>query len=140
MNAAGLALIKRWEGCKLTAYKCPAGVWTIGYGHTRDVREGQTITQHQADVILESDVEIYEREVRRLAPQANENQIAALTSFAFNLGTAALARSSLLKKFLAGDGTAAAEQFGNWVFAGGKRLPGLVARREAERKLFTTLV
>jgi GH24 family phage-related lysozyme (muramidase) len=138
VNAAGVALVKRWEGCRLTAYKCPAGVLTIGYGHTRDVREGQTITQHQADVILESDLEVYESTVRRLAPNATENQTAALTSFAFNLGTAALERSTLLKKFLAGDTAGAAAEFGKWTFAAGKQLPGLVSRRAAERELFIT--
>lgn len=138
MNAAGIALVKRWEGCKLTAYKCPAGVLTIGYGHVQDVREGQTITQHQAEVILESDLEIYESTVRRLAPNATENETAALTSFAFNLGTAALERSTLLRKFLAGDKAGAADEFGKWVFAAGKRLPGLVSRRAAERELFLT--
>ena len=138
MNAAGVALVKRWEGCRLTAYLCPAARWTLGYGHTADVKPGMTITQHQADVILESDLEIYESTVRRLAPNATENQTAALTSFAFNLGTAALERSTLLKKFLAGDTAGAADEFGKWVFAGGKRLPGLVSRRSAERDLFLT--
>lgn len=138
MNAAGLTLVKRWEGCRLTAYRCPAGVLTIGYGHTRDVHEGQTITQHQADVILESDLEIYESTVRRLAPNATENQTAALTSFAYNLGTAALERSTLLKRFLAGDLPGAAAEFGKWTFAAGKQLPGLVSRRAAERELFIT--
>lgn len=138
INKAGVDLVKRFEGCRLSAYLCPASRWTLGFGHTRDVREGQTITQHQADVILESDLEIYESTVRRLAPNATENQTAALTSFAFNLGTAALERSTLLKKFLAGDTAGAADEFGKWVFAGGKRLPGLVSRRSAERDLFLT--
>lgn len=137
-NATGINLIKKHEGCRLQAYLCPAGVPTIGYGHTRDVKLGQRITQHQADVILESDLEIYEEGVEHLTRMRppKENQFAALVSFAFNLGVTRLASSTLMKKYLKGDVQGAADEFPKWVKAGGKVLPGLVKRRAEERALF----
>jgi lysozyme len=135
-NDEGVALIKGAEGLRIKAYKCPAGTWTIGYGHTGDVKEGDQITGHQADVILRYDLERFEREVADMAPGANENEFAALVSFAFNLGSAALRRSTLLKKFLEGDKAGAGAEFMKWKYAAGHVLPGLVARRAAERKLF----
>ena len=129
-------LIKEFEGLRLDAYRCPAGKLTIGYGHTGDVSETMKITEHQADVILDHDIECFEVDVRELAPLANENQIQALTSFAFNVGIAALMRSSLLRLLNEGDEVGAAEQFDKWVYAGGRVLPGLVKRRAAERALF----
>lgn len=136
-SQAGVDLIKRFEGLRLEAYLCPAGVWTLGYGHTgAHVLPGSKVTEHQAEVILQSDLERFERAVERLAPGASDNEFAALVSFAFNLGEAALARSTLLKKFLAGDKPGAAGEFAKWVYAAGKVLPGLVKRREAERTLF----
>jgi lysozyme len=138
INKAGLALIKRFESLQLKAYLCPAKVWTIGYGHTEDVKQGQTITSHQADVILESDLETYEDCVERACKgrPLNENQFSAMVSLCFNIGTAAFVNSSLRKLVLRGDFTAAAAEFGRWVRGGGKVLPGIVARREAERDLF----
>jgi lysozyme len=129
-------LVARFEGCRLEAYRCPAGVWTIGYGHVRDVRQGQKITQHQADVILDSDLDIFTDAVRELCPGATPNQEAALVSFAFNVGVTALANSTLRRKFLAGDIQGAADQFLRWVNAAGEQLPGLVARRRDERAVF----
>ena len=146
INKAGLELIKHFEGCKLTAYKCPAGIWTIGVGHTGDVKEHDVITQHQADVILQHDLERFEAGVLGFVTvPVTENEFSALVSFAFNLGVAALARSSLLKlingrdakgRDRAKDTLAAADAFKSWVYAAGKVLPGLVARRTAERELF----
>lgn len=136
VNAAGLQLIKRSEGLRLDAYLCPAGVWTIGYGHTGDVKKGDRITSHQADVLLDHDLDHFERRVEALAPGANDNEFSAMVSFAFNLGEAALSRSSLLKKFLAGDKVGAAAEFMKWKYAAGKVLPGLVLRRSEERNLF----
>jgi lysozyme len=136
-NEAGRALIRQHEGCRLETYLCPAGVPTVGYGHTGpEVKLGQRITQHQADVILEHDLERFEEAVGKLAPRATSNQFSALVSFAFNLGVAALAESTLLKRFLSGGPLAAAPEFDKWVHAGGKVLPGLVARRAAEKALF----
>ncbi len=135
-NEAGVALIKGAEGLRLEAYLCPAGVWTVGYGHTGDVKKGDKVSGHQADVILRLDLERFEKAVERLAPGAGENEFAALVSFAYNLGEAALGRSTLLKKFLAGDKPGAAAEFMKWVNAAGHVMPGLVNRRASERALF----
>lgn len=132
INAEGLALIKRFEGCRLKAYRCPAGMWTIGYGHTGDVEPGTSITQHQAEVLLGYDLERFEAAV----PDASPNQFSAMVSLAFNIGTAAFGASTLLKRFKEGKIQAAADQFPRWNKAGGKVLPGLVKRRAAERALF----
>lgn len=128
------------EGCKLEAYRCPAGIWTIGYGHTGDVKRGDRITQHQAETILKYDLERFERAVSASAPKANSNQHSAMVSFAFNVGVRALGGSTLLRKFLAGDLRGAADEFSKWTHAAGKELPGLVKRRAAERALFLSPV
>ena len=139
INQAGLDLIKRFEGCRLTAYLCPAGVPTIGWGHTGDVKLGDKITQHQADVIL-TDVDLvkFEEGVERLAGDcvASSNEFSALVCFAYNVGLEALAKSTLLKKLKLGERYHAANEFLKWNKAGGKVLPGLVKRRVAERELF----
>lgn len=136
-TVTGKELIKQFEGCKLKAYKCPAGIWTIGYGHTYGVTEGKTITQKEADVLLDIDYANYEQQVENLLKvDTTDNQLGALTSFAYNLGVFALKKSTLLKLVNEGKFKEAAEEFGKWTKAAGKVLPGLVARREAERKLF----
>lgn len=137
-SRAGLALIKRFESLRLKAYVCPAGVLTIGYGHAGDVEAHHEITSHQADVILEHDVERFEESVASLTQglALTQGQFDALVSFAFNVGVTALANSTLLKKLRAGDVPGAAAQFGRWVNAKGVRLAGLVRRREAEAALF----
>lgn len=137
ISPAGLEMIKRFEGLRLTAYQCEAGRWTVGYGHTEDVHEGATITAHQADVMLEVDVSHFEAAVEGLLEvPVNQHQFDALVSFAFNLGSGALGRSTLLKKLNACDFAGAADEFGKWVYAGGRVSPGLVKRRAAERELF----
>jgi lysozyme len=137
-NKAGKDLIKRWESLRLKAYLCPAGIPTIGYGHTEGVKLGQQITSHQADVLLDFDLEVAEEAVTHAtrAIKLSENEFAALVSFTFNLGAANLNRSTLLKKLLAGDRAGAAGEFGKWTLAKGVKLPGLVSRRAAERDLF----
>jgi lysozyme len=137
-NAAGLALIKQFEGLALHAYQDIARRWSIGYGHTGDVKPGDEITEHMADVILESDLERFETEVDELAPGANPNEFAAMVSFAYNLGGAALKRSHLLQQWQWGNKPAAAAEFMKWVYAAGHMAPGLVRRRAAERELFLT--
>ncbi len=138
INAAGLSLIKKFEGLRLKAYKCPAGVWTIGYGHTGDVKPGQSITSHQADVILEYDLEKYSEAVDEVTAKLklNDNQFAALVCLTFNIGIGAFRNSTLLKKVQAKDFEAAGEQFLRWCKAGGKVLEGLRKRRVEERSLF----
>ena len=142
MSKNGLALLKSFEGCELTAYQDSVGVWTIGYGWTQPVNgkpvsKGMTITQDTADSLLCSGVVQYEKGVTGLVKVAvNQNQFDALVDFAYNLGVKALEGSTLLKKLNAGDFTGAAAEFPKWNKAGGKVLPGLVKRREAERTLF----
>ena len=136
MNPA-IPLIKEFEGCKLKAYKCPADVWTIGYGHTSGVKEGDEITQQEADRLLADDVHSFTAGVQRLVTSdINRNQLGALVSFAYNLGLGNLRHSTLLKLVNAGDFVGAANQFSRWNKAGGKVLTGLTRRREAERQLF----
>ncbi|KFC74494.1 Lysozyme [Bosea sp. LC85] len=134
----GLALIKRWEGCRLAAYKDVAGVLTIGYGSTGPhVRPGSRITQGEAERLLLRDLARFERAVATLVTvPLNDGQFAALVSFAFNVGEGALARSTLLKKLNAGDVTAVPGELMKWVNASGRKLAGLVNRRSAEAGLW----
>ncbi len=140
INQAGLDLIKKFEGCKLEAYRDAVGVLTIGYGHTGDVKPGDKISQHQADVILLFDLDKFQLGVGLVAADANDNQFSAMVSLAFNVGLRAFQNSTLLKKFQAGDHRGAAAEFSKWTRAGGKVLAGLVKRRQAERELFTKAV
>lgn len=133
----GLNLIKKFEGLSLQAYQCSAGVWTIGYGHTRGVRPGDIIDEAQAGIFLRRDVAASESTVMRFVTVVlNQHQFDALVSFVFNLGSGNFAASTLLRKLNAGDYAGAADEFPRWVHAGGKSLPGLVRRRAAERTLF----
>lgn len=144
INAAGLAIIKASEGLALKAYLCPAGVLTIGYGHTgNDVLPGQVITEAEAEEILQVDLQRFEDSVDRgLTAQARAattgNQFSAMVSFCFNVGTQAFKKSTLLRKHNAGETQAAADQFLRWNKAGGRILEGLTARRRAERSLYLT--
>ena len=141
----GIALIKKYEGLRLKAYKCPAGVWTIGYGHTRGVQPGDRITPEQAEEYLREDLKDCEQDVMDLVEVfINQNQFDALVSFVYNVGAdidtdhfaEGLGDSTLLIKLNGGDPEGAAREFPKWVYAGGKKLNGLIARREAERQLF----
>lgn len=140
----GIALIKHHEGVRLTAYADPVGVLTIGYGHTSaagapQVTRGMKITQAGADAILRQDLAKFEGYVSSAVKvPLNQNEFDALVSFTFNLGPGNLRSSTLLKKLNAGDRAGAADEFLKWTKAGGKTLPGLVKRREAERALFRT--
>jgi len=137
VNAA-LPVIKEFEGCRLTAYRCPAGVWTIGWGATGDnIVEGLTWTQQQADVRLAVDARQFAIAVRRAVTVAlTPNQHGACASLAYNIGAGAFGASTLVKMLNAGDYAGAADQFGRWTKAKGVDLPGLVRRRDAERDLF----
>lgn len=137
INEAGVNLIKGFEGLRLDSYLCPAGVWTIGYGHTLGVKRRQTITEHEALIFLYQDLEKFEAGVGRLvAVSLTENQRASLVSFSFNVGLHSLADSTLLKKLNAGDYESTANEFLRWNKGGGKVLAGLVKRRNDERNLF----
>ncbi|HAS0869419.1 TPA: lysozyme [Enterobacter hormaechei subsp. oharae] len=138
----GIALIKEFEGCKLTAYQDSVGVWTIGYGWTQPVdgkpiRAGMTIKQETADRLLKTGLVSYESDVSRMVKVGlTQGQFDALVSFTYNLGARSLSTSTLLRKLNAGDYAGAADEFLRWNKAGGKVLNGLTRRREAERALF----
>lgn len=134
----GIDMIKAFEGLRLTAYKCAAGIWTIGYGHTAGVREGQTITAEEAERLLAEDLITYERGVSSLVTVfLHQNQFDMLVSFAYNLGVNSLKNSTLLKKIngRAGANTIRAEWV-KWCHAGGKVMPGLQRRRLQEVDVF----
>lgn len=138
----GIALIKQFEGCKLTAYQDSVGVWTIGYGWTQPVdgkpiRAGMTIKQETAERLLKTGLVRYESDVSRLVKVGmTQGQFDALVSFTYNLGARSLSTSTLLRKLNTGDYVGAADEFLRWNKAGGKVLNGLTRRREAERALF----
>lgn len=138
----GIELIKQFEGCKLTAYKCPAGVWTIGYGTTgkvdnKAIGKDMKITKTKAESLLKEDLATFEKSVSNYVKvPINQNQFDALVSFVYNVGAGALKGSTLLKKLNKKDYQGAAEEFLKWNKAGGKVMEGLKRRREAERKLF----
>ncbi|UTA22354.1 lysozyme [Enterobacter hormaechei] len=138
----GIALIKQFEGCRLTAYQDSVGVWTIGYGWTQPVdgkpiRAGMTIKQETAERLLKTGLVSYESDVSRLVKVGlNQGKFDALVSFTYNLGARSLSTSTLLRKLNAGDYAGAADEFLRWNKAGGKVLNGLTRRREAERDLF----
>lgn len=146
VSEKGLNIIKEFEGCQLTAYKCPAGVWTIGWGTTNadkaltgfDVREGKKISKQQADSFLETSVNAkYAKNVNKYADKYkfNQNQFDALVSFAYNIGSI---------DQLTANGTRSISEISNKILAynkaNGKELPGLTRRRKAEKELFDTPV
>lgn len=140
IGQAGLALIKQYEGCRLAAYRCAAGVWTIGYGHTAGVHSGMTITQARADAYLQQDIAKFEGYVNNpayvpITEQLNQNQFDALVSFAFNLG------AGNLRKLCKGRTAAQiARAMPSYNKAAGKVLAGLTRRRKAEQALFNKAV
>ena len=139
-STAGLALTKQFEGLRLTAYQDSGGVWTIGYGHTgSEVVCGLTWTQEQADAQLLIDTQTAQDCVNtHVTLPLTQNQFDALVDFTFNLGCAALRSSTLLSCINAGRFDLAAQQFTRWVYAGGKVVDGLMARRQAEQVLFSS--
>jgi lysozyme len=141
VNAAARALIERNEGCVLHAYRDIVNVLTIGYGHTANVTPGQTITQAEADALLESDL------VNEFAPgietalaglPCTDNQFGALVSLAYNVGLGAIRGSTVIRLHRAGDYDTASNAFLMWDRAGGKVVPALLRRRGEERALYLT--
>ena len=133
----GVELIRHFEGCRFDAYLCPAGVWTIGYGHTADVKEGDSIDQEAAEAFLIEDLEKFEQAVMRLVEvPLTQQQFDALVSWTFNLGAGNLAESTLLRKLNNYQYAEVPEQTMRWVRAGGQVLDGLVRRRAAEAAMF----
>ena len=144
MSPGGLDnLLKKFEGCKLKAYRCPANVCTIGYGHTNgagapEVRDGMTITQAQADDILKRDIVKFEVAVMDLVKvKLTQNQFDVLVDFAYNAGVGNLKSSTMLKKINSGDLDAVPAELMKWTKGGGKVLPGLVRRRQAASAWWT---
>jgi len=145
INQNGLDLIKHFEGLYTDAYICPAGVSTIGYGHTGNVELGQSVTPQEAEDILQEDMQKFAVAVEKaIAVELNDNQFSALVSFAFNCGAGNLRASTLCRKLNTGDYDCVPSELGRWVKAtdpstGKKRsLAGLVKRRAAEGTLFLT--
>lgn len=137
INEAGLDLIKSFEGLRLAAYKDAVGIPTIGWGSTgAHVRMGMTITREEAETLLRDDLRRFEECVARNCPDATDNQFAAMVSLSFNIGCAAFERSTVCRMAKAGNHKRAQLAFGMWVFAGKKKLNGLVRRRAAEAALY----
>ena len=133
----GIALIKKFEGCELEAYKCAAGVWTIGYGSTKGVKEGDTITQEDADKLLTEEMSEYEGYINDMVnTDLKQNEFDALVSWVYNLGPSNLSSSTLLQKLNNKDWDDVPNQIKRWNKAGGEVKQGLVRRREAEALLF----
>lgn len=141
-------LVKQFEGYHkrlpngdCTTYICPAGVLTIGYGETQGIKPGEVWTHAQAAAALKKSLDKFaEKVASQLTVEVNQNQFDALVSFAYNVGTGALGKSTLLRKLNAGDADGAAKEFAKWNKGGGKVLPGLVTRRAKEAELFLTPV
>ena len=132
-----ILLIKSFEQLRLNSYLCPAGKWTIGYGHTEGVNRGMLITEKTADAFLKQDIQKAEAEVNRIEADLTQEQFDALVSFVFNVGTQAF-RYSTLRKLIEKNPNdpKIADEFRRWVYAGNTILPGLVKRREQEIKLY----
>ena len=133
----GIALIKEFEGLRLKAYKCPGGVWTIGYGHTAGVKPGMVITEAQAEEFLRSDLAVFEKAVNDQNLDLTQNMFDALVSFTFNVGVGNFRRSILLAKATVNPwDNSIMDEFLRWVYSKGRVLPGLQRRRLAEMKLY----
>jgi len=138
ISESGLEMLKGHEGLRLKSYKDSAGVWTIGYGHTgEDVSPGMKITRNRATKLLKMDLKRFEEAViKNVEVPLNQNQFDALVSFSFNVGVNAFKNSTLLEELNKGNYKEAENEFMCWVYAGGRRLQGLVNRREEESALF----
>jgi lysozyme len=143
--SAGINLIKKYEGCRLRSYKCPAGIWTVGYGSTGPhVKPNMVISQTEAEELLVKDLVRFERGVFSACKPATPSQAEfdAMVSLAFNIGLANFKKSSVLRLFKQGEKAKAASAFSMWIKAKNPKtgelevLPGLVTRRNAEKNLF----
>lgn len=134
---AAASIIKKFEGLYLTSYLCPGGIWTVGYGSTRSVRENLKITEAEADARLTEDMQDADDCIEEhVDVELTDNQRAALISFIFNVGCGNFRSSTLLRLLNASDYAGCAKQFQRWDKAKGKVLAGLAKRRLAERELF----
>lgn len=136
---SAMDFIEAWEGCKLTAYKCPAGIWTIGVGHTQDVTEHDEITYEQSRDLLRRDLELVKHDLARfINVGVTQGQFVALVSLAFNVGVSYVVHKCprLMRALNAGDVEKAAHEFLDIDKANGVKLPGLTRRRQSEARLF----
>tara|TARA_R100000426_G_scaffold16153_1_gene14882 strand:+ start:597 stop:1034 length:438 start_codon:yes stop_codon:yes gene_type:complete len=137
ISKEGLSLIKKFEGCELEAYLCPAGVWTIGYGHTKDVKEGDKINKEEADYLLQEEMIEYESYINDFVEvPLNQNQFDSLCSWVYNLGPTNLKNSTMLRVLNEEKYADVPQEIKRWNKAGGEVLDGLIKRREAEAKMF----
>ena len=137
ISQEGLSLIKKFEGCELEAYRCAANVLTIGYGSIKGVKEGDTITQEEADSLLLHEMDEYEGYINDMVnADLKQNQFDAMVSWVFNLGPSNLQASTLLKVLNSKDYEGVPSQIKRWNKAGGQVKQGLIRRREAEALLF----
>ena len=137
ISQEGIALIKKFEGCELNAYQCSANVWTIGYGHTKEVAENNECSMEEAEEILVADLEEFEEWVEKLVSvEMAQNEFDALVAFTFNLGPTNLRTSTLLERLNDRKFEDVPSEMKRWNRAGGVVVDGLVRRREAEALLF----
>ena len=137
ISQEGISLIKKFEGCELEAYKCAAGVWTIGYGHTKDVKEGNSITKEQAESMLVHELQEYCSDVDiAVKVDLKQNEFDSLVSWTYNLGPTNLNSSTMLRVLNEGKHDEVPAQMKRWNKASGQVKEGLVRRREAEALLF----
>ena len=138
IGTQGLELLKHFEGLELNAYQCAAGVWTIGYGHTKGVEKGMSISEARANEMLEEEMAEYENYVNTyVTAELSQCQFDAMVSWVYNLGGGNLKSSTLLKVLNSGDYDGVPAQMMRWNKAGGKVLEGLTRRRQAEADLFS---
>ena len=137
ISQEGISLIKKFEGCELEAYKCAAGVWTIGYGHTKDVKEGNSITKEQAESMLVHELQEYCSDVDiAVKVDLKQNEFDSLVSWTYNLGPTNLNSSTMLRVLNEGKHDEVPAQMKRWNKASGQVKEGLIRRREAEALMF----
>lgn len=130
-------IIMQFEGLRLRSYQCQAGIWTIGYGHTQGVHQGQTITRQQAEEYLKADVAKTEHIINLRHLTLNQNQYDALVSLVFNIGPANFAQSTLLKKLKANpNDPTIPDEIRRWIYVNKQPSEGLIRRRDQEAKLY----
>lgn len=134
----GKKLIKNFEGLRLKAYKCSAGILTIGYGHTgADVKENMLITKEEAEKLFDSDILVHSNNVSKLVRvNLTQNRFDALVSLEYNIGYGKFSKSTLLKKLNLGDYTGASNEFEKWIYVNKNKCQGLIKRRNTEKELF----
>jgi len=137
ISQEGISLIKKFEGCELEAYKCAAGVWTIGYGHTKNVKENDVITKEEAESMLVHELQEYCNDVDiAVKVDLKQNEFDALVSWTYNLGPTNLNSSTMLRVLNEGKHDDVPTQIKRWNKAGGEVLKGLIRRRNAEALMF----